>query len=275
MLFSEPSGGSDLGALRTAARREGDHYIVRGQKIWTSLAHKSDIGVLVARTDPHAPKHAGLSQFLIDMNSPGVTVRPIIDMSGEENEYNEVFLDDVKVPADRLLGKEGDGWALSMSQLQTERVALSKPGAIWGAGPSARELVDGLIAVGATKDPLLRDEAAKLYIEGEVLRLLAYRAFSDRMNAKTSGHESAARKAIAAPHGQRIVDLAKRWRGCPGCQGRANAVPPQRRARHLQRLGLCVLVQPRRHDGRRHAGNPQEPDRRGASWVCPARKTPP
>jgi alkylation response protein AidB-like acyl-CoA dehydrogenase len=225
MLFSEPSGGSDLGALRTTARREGDHYVVRGQKIWTSVAHKSKIGVLVARTDTTVPKHGGLSQFLIDMNSPGVTVRPIIDMSGEENEYNEVFLDDVKVPADRLLGKEGEGWQLSMSQLQTERVALSKPGAIWGAGPSARELVQGLIETGGTKDPLLRDEAAKLYIEGEILRLLAYRTLSDRMHAKTAGPEAAARKVIAAPHGQRVVDLAKRWQGMRGLVDGGETLP--------------------------------------------------
>ena len=225
MLFSEPSGGSDLGALRTTARKEGDHYVVRGQKIWTSLAHKSKIGVLVARTDTHVPKHAGLSQFLIDMDSPGITVRPIVDMSGEENEYNEVFFDDVKVPADRLLGKEGDGWALSIGQLQTERVALSKPGAIWGGGPSARDLVQGLIAKGATKDPFLRDEAAKLYIEGEILRLLAYRTLTDRMNAKHAGPEAAARKVISAPHGQRVVDLAKRWQGMSGLVKGAETLP--------------------------------------------------
>ena len=174
MLFSEPSGGSDLGALRTVARRDGDHYVVKGHKIWTSLAHKAKVGVLVARTEPDLPKHQGLSEFLIDMDSPGLTVRPIIDMSGDENEYNEVFLDEVRVPADRLLGKEGEGWALSMTQLQTERVALSKPGAIWGSGPSARELVEGLSEIGALSDGALRDEAADIYIEGEILRLLAY-----------------------------------------------------------------------------------------------------
>jgi alkylation response protein AidB-like acyl-CoA dehydrogenase len=199
MLFSEPAGGSDLGALRTTARREGDHYVVNGQKIWTSLAHKSKVGVLVARTDPAAAKHAGLSQFLIDMDSPGVTVRPIIDLSGHENEYNEVFLEDVIVPADRLVGKEGEGWAISMRQLQTERVALSKPGAIWGAGPSARELVTGLDKIGALDDLLVRDEAASIYIEGEILRLLAYRSLSDRMNAKAPGPEGAVRKMLAAP----------------------------------------------------------------------------
>jgi alkylation response protein AidB-like acyl-CoA dehydrogenase len=225
MLFSEPSGGSDLGSLRTTARREGDHYVVNGQKIWTSLAHKSQIGILVARTDPTAPKHGGLSQFIIDMASPGITIRPIIDLSGHENEYNEVFLEDVMVPADRLLGQEGEGWAISMRQLQTERVALSKPGAIWGAGPSARELVAGLDALGALDDPLVRDEAAKLYIEGEILRLLAYRSLSDRMNARTPGPEGAIRKMLAAPHGQRIVDLAKRAQGPRGLIEGADRMP--------------------------------------------------
>ena len=216
MLFSEPSGGSDLGALRTTARRDGDHYVVKGHKIWTSLAHVAKVGVLVARTDPDAPKHQGLSEFLIDMDTPGITVRPIIDMSGSENEYNEVFFDDVRVPVDRLLGKEGEGWALAMTQLQTERVALSKPGAIWGSGPSARELVEGLIATGGLEDAAQRDEAAKLYVEGEILRLLAYRALSDRMNAKPPGPQGAIRKMLAAPHGQRVVDLAKRSQGPRG-----------------------------------------------------------
>lgn len=216
MLFSEPSAGSDVGALRTTARREGDHYIVRGQKMWTSLADKAQIGVLVARTDSSVPKHAGLSQFLVDMNSPGITIRPIIDMTGEKGEYNEVFFDDVKVPADRLLGREGDGWKLSMQQLGTERVALSRPGVIWGSGPSARELVDGLVRAGRFGDPLLRDEAVQLYIEGEILRLLAFRSLSDRMHARESGPEGAVRKMVAAPHGQRVLDLAKRSQGVAG-----------------------------------------------------------
>ena len=233
MLFSEPAGGSDLGSLRTTARREGDHYVVSGQKIWTSLAHKARVGVLVARTDQAAPKHAGLSQFLIDMKSPGITVRPIIDMSGHENEYNEVFLEDVVVPADGLLGQEGEGWALSMRQLQTERVALSKPGAIWGSGPSARELIAGLDAIGALDDPLVRDEAARIYIEGEILRLLAYRSLSDRMNARTPGPEGAIRKMLAAPHGQRVVDLAKRVQGPRGLLDGEGAFP-----RPAQRRGM-------------------------------------
>jgi alkylation response protein AidB-like acyl-CoA dehydrogenase len=216
MLFSEPSGGSDLASMRTVARRDGDHYIVNGQKIWTSLAHKAHIGVLVARTDPNAPKHQGLSQFVVDMNTPGITVRPIIDMTGYDNEYNEVFFDDVVIPADRLLGREGEGFALAMLQLQTERVALSKPGAIWGAGPSARDMLDGLAASGALADPSLRDRAARVYMEGEILRLLAYRSLSDRINARPSGPEGAIRKMMAAPHGQEVMDLIKRSEGLAG-----------------------------------------------------------
>lgn len=227
MLFSEPSGGSDLGALRTVARRDGDHYVVKGHKIWTSLAHKARVGVLVARTHPDLPKHKGLSQFLIDMDTPGIRIRPIIDMSGHENEYNEVFLEDVRIPADRLLGKEGEGWALSVTQLQTERVALSRPGAIWGHGPSARELVEGLSEIGALNDGALRDEAAQIYIEGEILRLLAYRSLSDRMNATTPGPEGAIHKMLAAPHGQRVVDLAKRAQGPRGMIAGERPFPSQ------------------------------------------------
>lgn len=225
MLFSEPGAGSDVGALSTSARRDGDRYVVRGQKIWTSLADRAQLGVLVARTDPSVPRHEGLSQFLVDMNSPGITVRPIVDMTGESGEYNEVFFDDVIVPADRLLGREGDGWNISMQQLQTERVALSRPGAIWGAGPSARDLLDGLIASGRIGQSLLRDEAARIYIEGEILRLLALRSLSDRMNAKEPGPEGAVRKLIAAPHGQKLLDLAKRSQGVSGLVKDRNVLP--------------------------------------------------
>ena len=216
MLFSEPSGGSDLGSLRTTARREGDHYIINGQKIWNSLADRAQIGVVIVRTDASLPKHKGLSIFLLDMKTPGVDVRPIMDMTGNEPEYNEVFLTDVKVPASRLLGKEGDGWKIVMEQLQTERMGMTKPGAVWGGGPTARELVLGLIESGKIKDPVVRDEAAKLYIEGELLRLLTYRNLSNRINGKPPGLEANLGKMVASPHGQRMSDLAKRVQGPAG-----------------------------------------------------------
>ncbi len=216
MLFSEPSGGSDLGNLRTTARRDGDHYVINGQKIWNSLADRSQIGVIIVRTDSTVPKHKGLSMFLLEMNTPGITVRPIIDMTGEENEYNEVFLDNVRVPAAHRLGPEGAGWRIVMEQLQTERQGMTKPGAVWGAGPTARELLDGLIKTGRIKDPLIRDEAAQLYIEGEILRLLTFRDLSNKINGKPAGLEGNIGKMMASPHGQRMSDLAKRSQGVAG-----------------------------------------------------------
>jgi alkylation response protein AidB-like acyl-CoA dehydrogenase len=187
MLFSEPSGGSDLGNLRTTAGRDGDGYVINGQKIWNSHADRSQIGVIVVRTDGSVPKHKGLSVFLLEMNTPGITVRPIIDMTGEENEYNEVFLEDVRVPASHRLGPDGAGWRIVIEQLQTERQGMTKPGAVWGSGPTARELLDGLITTGRIKDPLIRDEAAQLYIEGEILRLLTFRNLSNKINGKPAG----------------------------------------------------------------------------------------
>jgi alkylation response protein AidB-like acyl-CoA dehydrogenase len=225
MLFSEPSGGSDLGAARTTARREGDHYVINGQKIWTSLAHNAQIGVLVARTNPDAPKHMGLTQFLVDMKAPGVTVRPIIDMTGEENEYNEVFFDNVIVPVENRLGEEGGGWRITVEQLQTERMYMTKPGAVWGSGPTARDLVNGLIETGRIRDPLLRDDAARLYVEGEMLRLLSMRAMSNRINGRPAGLEGNIGKMISSPHGQKLTDLAKRSQGVAGMVRNRDVLP--------------------------------------------------
>lgn len=225
MLFSEPSGGSDVGNARTFARKEGDVYVVNGQKIWNSGADESDIGVLLARTDVSATKHKGLSTFLIDMKTPGITIRPIADMTGEEHEYNEVFFEDVRVPASRLLGQEGDGWRITMEQLQTERQGMTEPGAVWGNGPTARDLVDGLIRTGRINDPLLRDEAAKLYIEGELLRLISARNLSNKILGKPAGLEGNIGKMIASPHGQRLSDLAKRSQGVAGMVRNPDVLP--------------------------------------------------
>ena len=216
MLFSEPSGGSDLAGLRTTAVRDGDDYILNGQKTWNSAANFAKIGVVIARTDSTVPKHKGLSQFIINMDTPGVTVRPIHDMTGEVPEYNEVFLDNVRVPASRLLGKEGEGWRITMQQLQSERASMTKPGAVWGAGPTARELIHGLIESGKIEKPLWRDEAAKLFIEGELLRLLVYRGMSAKMNGRPAGIEGNIGKMVASPHGQNLSDLAKQTQGAAG-----------------------------------------------------------
>jgi alkylation response protein AidB-like acyl-CoA dehydrogenase len=226
-LFSEPSSGSDLASLRTQAVRDGDSYVINGSKIWTSLAHRASVGIMVARTNPGERKHKGLSTFIIDMHAPGVEVRPIDDMTGHPNEYNQCFFTDVRVPVANRIGAEGDGWRISNAQLQTERVALAKPGAIWGSGPTARDLVDGLRDAGALTDPLVRQQAAELYIEGEILRLLKYRNLSDRMHGRPLGPESAVQKALSAPHGQRIMALALEWMGPRGMERGAVPFPDE------------------------------------------------
>ncbi|MGE0829974.1 MAG: acyl-CoA dehydrogenase family protein, partial [Hyphomonadaceae bacterium] len=225
MLFSEGTGGSDLAGLRTTARREGDHYVVNGRKMWNGGADFADIGVLMTRTDPAAPKHRGLSQFLVDMKSPGISVNPIIDMTGAKNECNEVLFEDVIVPADRLIGAEGQGWEIVRSQLQTERALMGKGGVLWGAGPTTRDMIDGMIKTGRIANPRFRDTAAKLFVEGEILRLLSYRALSDRINGKPAGPEAALAKVTAAPHGQRVAALVKHSQGASGMIADKEALP--------------------------------------------------
>jgi alkylation response protein AidB-like acyl-CoA dehydrogenase len=178
-LFSEPGAGSDVAGLATRAVRDGDDWILNGQKVWTTLAHISKWGMLVARTNPDVPKHEGLSYFLLDMHSPGVEVRPLYQITGEA-EFNEVFLNDVRIANEYMLGKEGQGWQVAITTLMNERTALGGGSSRKGGGPisvllhlwAAREHA----AAGASNEAVLRDRITKLYIESELLRLTAQRA---------------------------------------------------------------------------------------------------
>lgn len=214
-LFSEPGAGSDLAGLGTRAERDGDEWVVNGQKIWTSLAHHARYGILIARTDPDAPKHRGISYFICPMDTPGIEVRPIIEMTGGHT-FNEVFLTDVRLPADSLVGEVNDGWRLAKVTLSNERVSLSSGGALWGQGPSAATLLDLVCADGGTDDVLLRQRLAQLHIEAEILRLIRLRTVTAAIKGTQPGPEASIRKVLADEHGQRILSLAKDLAGAGG-----------------------------------------------------------
>jgi alkylation response protein AidB-like acyl-CoA dehydrogenase len=210
-LFSEPGAGSDVAGLATRATREGDYWVANGQKVWTSLAHLSKWGMLLARTNPDAPKHSGMSYFLLDMQSPGVECRPLHQITGEA-EFNEVFLTDVKIPADRLMGKEGEGWKVAITTLMNERTAIGGAGAprkgsgsigvlisLWKAREKGRFSPEGEI--------LMRDRITKLYIEAELLRMTSQRARSAR-KAGNPGPEGSVAKLAQAELNKRIWECA-------------------------------------------------------------------
>ena len=214
-LFSEPGAGSDLAGVATRARRDGDTYVVSGQKVWTSYAHVAKFGILIARTDPDAPKHRGISYFVCPMDAPGVSVRPIVEMTGAHN-FNEVFLDDVRLPADLRVGEENQGWGLAKVTLSNERVALSSEGALWGRGPSAGDLIRLVRRHGGAADPLVRQRLARLFTESETLRFVRLRTLASVLDGRQPGPEASVRKALADAHGQHVMECAKDLCGAAG-----------------------------------------------------------
>jgi alkylation response protein AidB-like acyl-CoA dehydrogenase len=211
-LFSEPGAGSDLASLTTRAERDGDHYVVNGQKVWTSYAHIARYGILLARTDPTATKHQGISYFVCPMDAPGIEIRPLIDMTGE-HAFNEVFFTDVRIPADHLVGAEHGGWELAKVTLGNERVSLSGEGALWGMGPTADDLVATVRAAGGAPDATTRDRLVDVFVESQILRVLRLRTVSAILAGKAPGAEASVRKAIADAHGQHVMDIARNLAG--------------------------------------------------------------
>ena len=214
-LFSEPGAGSDLASLQTRAVRDGEEYVVNGQKVWTTLAHVSQFGILLARTDPDATAQEGITYFVVDMRSPGIEVRPLVQMTGT-HEFNEVFFTDVRVPAANVVGVEHDGWRLAKVTLGNERVSLSGEGALWGRGPTAADVIDLVRAQGGTRDLRLRQQLARLYSEAEVLRLIRLRTLSAKLRGLEPGPEASVRKAMSDEHGQHVMALAKTLGGAHG-----------------------------------------------------------
>jgi 3-oxochol-4-en-24-oyl-CoA dehydrogenase len=207
-LFSEPGAGSDLANLGTRAVRDGDEFIVNGQKVWTSGGHIARYGILIARTDPSAPKHRGISYFVCPMDLPGIEVRPIVEMTGAHL-FNEVFFTDVRLPAENLVGDLHDGWRLAKVTLGNERVSLSTGGVLWGGGPTALELLEAVRARGAVGDPTMRQRLASVYIEHTLLELIRMRTLTARLKGEAPGAEASIRKLLGDEHGQHVMLLAR------------------------------------------------------------------
>jgi alkylation response protein AidB-like acyl-CoA dehydrogenase len=213
-LFSEPGSGSDLASLSTRAERDGDEWVVNGSKIWTSGAQHSQFGILLARTNPDAAKHKGITYFICPMNLPGIDVRPIREMTGGET-FNEVFFTDVRLPLDAVVGEVNDGWRLAKVTLGNERVSLSTGGLLWGHGPTALDLIAQIKRAPVT-DPLLRQNIVKVYIEHQILELIRMRTLSARIRGEQPGPEASVRKILADEHGQHVMDLALSLQGASG-----------------------------------------------------------
>ena len=216
-LFSEPEAGSDLAGLATKAVRDGDEFVVNGHKVWTTLAHIARFGILLARTDPDAPAHAGISCFVLDMHAPGIEVRPIRQITGE-SDFNEVFFDSVPVPESDRIGAEGEGWAVAVTTLLAERVGLTAgEGTLWGNGPRFADVLDlwrrrrdaGLLPDGAERD-VLRHELARLAIESEAIRLTGLRLLSAAARGDTPLTMISVRKLASDVFGQEVHDAV--WR---------------------------------------------------------------
>jgi len=207
-LFSEPGAGSDVASLATRAVKDGDEWVVNGQKVWTTLAHLARWGMLVARTDPEAPKHRGLTYFVIDMHAPGVEVRPLRQMTGEA-EFNEVYFTDVRIPDAERLGGVGEGWHVSLTTLMNERVSIGGGVMPRGGGPIAEavRLWDARHkGSNAVEDRVLKDRLAELWIRSEAARLTNMRARQNR-SMGTPGPEGSVGKLAFAELNQKIYEL--------------------------------------------------------------------
>ena len=216
--FSEPNAGSDLAALRTEARLDGDHFVVTGQKVWTSSGWAADWCELVVRTDPAVPKHKGLTVLLVDMHSPGVDVRPLRQMTGE-TEFNELFFENVKVPVANVVGKVNDGWNVALGTLMHERATL-------GAGIQITykrnfdRLLDLARKLGRAADPIIRQKLAQCYAEIEIMRLNQMRAYSRINQSGVPGPEGSIQKIFWSELNQRFQQIAQEVLGPYGQLGK-------------------------------------------------------
>jgi alkylation response protein AidB-like acyl-CoA dehydrogenase len=214
--YSEPNSGSDLASLQTRAVKDGEHWVINGQKVWTSLAHIADYMMLLARTDPTAPKHKGITYFLLDMHAPGVTVKPLKQITGDA-EFNEVFFDNVRVHESHVLGGVNNGWAVGLTTLMYERLALG-----FGLQMRLRITLDGLIDLARkmekngralTQDPVMRQKLAQLWLDTEALKYTGARGITKLLKGEIPGPEASAGKMIWVETHQKLQELAMEIQG--------------------------------------------------------------
>ncbi len=202
-LFSEPGAGSDLAGVSTRAVRDGDEWVVNGQKVWTSGAQHSDWGILVARSDVDVPKHRGITYYLVDMTSPGIEIRPLRQMNGGAH-FNEVFMTDVSVPHANVLGDVGGGWRAAMTTLSNERALIGGG----RNGPDFDDLVDLARQRGLDHDATVRQGLADTHIRSRILEFLGYRVQTATAHGETPGSEASIMKLVYAGHLKRTAELA-------------------------------------------------------------------
>jgi alkylation response protein AidB-like acyl-CoA dehydrogenase len=206
-LFSEPGAGSDVASLQTRAVRDGDGWVVSGQKVWTSVAQNADFGALIARTNPDVPKHDGITMFVIDMRQPGVSVRPLRDMTGGAT-FNEVFFDGARIPDGHVVGEVDQGWAAAVRMLLHERVAIG--GATRGRTSASgfESLVEEVRARGLERDPVVRERLAELYVRERVVHLFGSRLAQEARAGRSPGSRGSVGKLAGAELGRFSADVA-------------------------------------------------------------------
>ncbi|HEX2576891.1 MAG TPA: acyl-CoA dehydrogenase family protein [Aquihabitans sp.] len=227
-LFSEPGAGSDLAGLATRAERDGDEWVVNGQKVWTSGAHYSDYGILLARTDLDAPKHRGISYFLFDMRQPGVEVRPLRQITGASH-FSEVFLTDARVRHDALLGEQNGGWAVTMTTLANERTFMGGH----SSGPTMEDLLALAEKLGVAGDPVVRQGLARAYTRKQVMGYLGMQVRTATSQGKPPGPGASVLKLMAAWNMKGNAELALAMQGPAGLLSAADAPEAGRWQQHF------------------------------------------
>ncbi|MCU1428457.1 MAG: acdA [Actinomycetia bacterium] len=266
-LFSEPGAGSDVASLSTTATRDGDEWVINGQKVWTSGAQYSDYGEIICRTDPDAEKHRGITAFIVDMKAPGVVIKPLKQMNGGAS-FSEVFFDDVRVASSNVLGDVDQGWNVAITTLMNERVAIGS-----GGGGGMRTSISDLISLAQKRernlDPLVRQRLADLYIHTRVQRFVGMRSLTAASKGKVPGPEGSIGKLSGARIATALGDLAVGLTGVSAIAGDDDTLA----------VGQSLLMAPAAHIaggsdevmkniiGERVLGLPREPRvDKGVSW---------